>query len=39
MPNNALERTGMHRGRAVLALKGVLAGTEIVLCQAAQLGR
>ncbi len=37
--NNAFERTVMHRGRAVLALNGVLAGAEMSLCQAAQLGR
>lgn len=37
--NNAFERTGMHRGRAVLALNGVLAGAELAPCQAAQLDR
>jgi hypothetical protein len=38
-PNNALERTGGHRGRAVLAMDFVLGGAEGVLCPAAQLGR
>ena len=28
MPNNALERTGGHRGRAVLAMDCVLGGAE-----------
>jgi hypothetical protein len=37
--NNALERTGGHRGRAVLAIDCVLGGAEWASCQAAQLGR
>jgi len=37
--NNALERTGDHRGRTVLAIDGVLGGAEWVSRQAAQLGR
>jgi hypothetical protein len=39
MPNNTLERTRGHRGRAVLTTDGVLAGTEWAPCLAAQLGR
>jgi hypothetical protein len=39
LPNYALERTGEHRGRAVLAMDGVLAGAEWAPCPAAQLGR
>jgi hypothetical protein len=39
MPNNTFERTGEHRGRAVLAMDGVLAGAEEAPCMAAQLGR
>jgi hypothetical protein len=39
MPNNALERAGGQRGRAVLAIDRVLGGAEWALCQAAQLGR
>ena len=38
-PNNALERPGSHRGRAVLAMNGVLGGAEWASCLAAQLGR
>lgn len=38
-PNHALERTRGHRGRAVLAMDGVLAGAEWALCLAAQLSR
>jgi hypothetical protein len=38
-PNNALERTGKHRGRAVLAMDCVLAGTEEASRMAAQLDR
>jgi hypothetical protein len=38
-PNNALERTGWCRGRAVLALNGVLGGAEWAPCQAAQRNR
>ena len=37
--NNALERTGRQRGRAVLAMNGVLAGAEWAPCLAAQLSR
>ena len=39
MPNNALERPSGQRGRAVLAMNGVLGGAEWALCLAAQLGR
>jgi hypothetical protein len=39
MPNNALERTGRHCGRAVLAIDCVLGGAELTPCMAAQLGR
>ncbi len=39
MPNNALERTGRHRGRAVLAINRGLGGAEWAPCQAAQLDR
>ena len=38
-PNNTLERTGFQRGRAVLAMDGVLAGAEWAPCLAAQLSR
>lgn len=37
--NNALEWTGGHRGRGVLALNCVFGGAERVPCQAAQLVR
>jgi hypothetical protein len=37
--NNALERTGVHRGRAVLAIDCVLGGAERAPCQAAQRDR
>ena len=37
--NNAFERTGDHRGRAVLAIDCVLGGAEWAVCHAAQLGR
>ncbi len=37
--NNTLERTGGHRGRAVLAIDCVLAGAEWASCLAAQLNR
>jgi hypothetical protein len=37
--NNALERAYGHRGRAVLAMDGVLAGAEWAVCVAAQLSR
>jgi hypothetical protein len=39
MANNALERSRCHRGRAALAMDGVLAGAEWVRCLAAQLNR
>jgi hypothetical protein len=37
--NNALQRTRGHRGRPVLAMNCVLAGTEWALCLAAELDR
>ena len=37
--NNAFERPGGYRGRAVLAMNCVLGGAEWALCPAAQLGR
>ena len=37
--NNALERASGHRGRAALAMDGVLAGADWAACQAAQLSR
>ena len=37
--NNAFERAGEYRGRAVLDMNGVLGGAERAACQAAQLGR
>jgi hypothetical protein len=37
--NNTLERTSEYRGRAVLAMDGVLGGAEWAPCQAAQLDR
>ena len=37
--NNALERSCEQRGRAALAIDGVLAGAEWAPCLAAQLGR
>jgi hypothetical protein len=37
--NNALQRTRAHRGRPVLTMDGVLAGTECPLCPAAELDR
>ena len=37
--NNALERSGYQRGRAVLAMNGVLGGAELARCKAAQLNR
>jgi hypothetical protein len=37
--NNALERSCDHRGGAMLAMDGVLAGAEWAPCLAAQLGR
>ena len=37
--NNALERPSVYRGRAVLAMNGVLGGAEWAPCLAAQLGR
>ena len=39
MPNNTLERSCGHRGRAVLAMNCALAGAERALCLAAQLSR
>jgi len=39
MANNALERPGGLRGRAVLAMDCVLGGAEWAPCLAAQLGR
>ena len=39
LPNNALERSCGHCGRAVLAMDGVLAGAEWAPCLAAQLNR
>jgi len=38
-PNNTFERTGVHGGRAVLAMDCVLGGAEWAPCQAAQLDR
>jgi hypothetical protein len=38
-PNNALERSRAHRGRAVLAMDCALAGAEWAPCLAAQLNR
>ena len=38
-PNNALERSCDHRGRAALAVDCVLAGAEWAPCLAAQLSR
>jgi hypothetical protein len=38
-PNNTFERTGGHRGRAVLAMNCALGGAERAPCQAAQLNR
>jgi hypothetical protein len=38
-PNNTLERSGGHRGRAVLAMDCALAGAERAPCLAAQLNR
>jgi len=37
--NKSLERTWDYRGRAVLAMNGVLAGAEWAPCLAAQLNR
>ena len=37
--NNALERSRGHRGRAALAMDGVLAGAQWAPCLAAQLNR
>ena len=37
--NNALQRTSGYRGRPVLAMDCVLAGTERASCLAAELGR
>lgn len=38
-PNNTVERTVGHRGRAVLAMDCVLGGAERAPCQTAQLDR
>ena len=38
-PNNTLERSCGHRGRAVLAMDCGLAGAEWAPCLAAQLSR
>ena len=37
LANNTLKRSRRHRGRAVLTMDGVLAGTEWAPCLAAQL--
>jgi len=37
--NKSFERTVNHRGRAALAVDGVLAGAEWALCPAAQFNR
>lgn len=37
--SNALERSCEQRGRAVLAMDGVLAGAERASCLAAQVSR
>jgi hypothetical protein len=39
LPNNTLERSRDHRGRAVFAIDCVLGGAEWAPCLAAQLGR
>jgi len=39
MPNHALQRNVIDRGRSVLAMDGVLAGAEWALCPPAELGR
>ena len=39
MSNHALQRSGGHRGRPVLAIDCVLAGAEWALCPAAELDR
>jgi hypothetical protein len=39
LSNKSLERASGHRGRAALAIDGVLAGAEAGSCQAAQLNR
>jgi hypothetical protein len=38
-PNHALEWTGNHSGRAVLAMDCARGGAERAPCHAAQLGR
>jgi hypothetical protein len=39
LSNNTLERTVVHRGRAVLAMNCVLGGAQMRSWPAAQLGR
>jgi hypothetical protein len=39
LSNNALERTGVHRSRAVRAMDCARGGAEWALCKAAQLDR
>ena len=39
LPNNALQRTNGRRGRAVLAMNGVLGGAGRALCLAAEQDR
>ena len=39
MSNNALQRTNGRRGRAVLAMNGVLGGAEWAVCLAAEQDR
>ena len=39
LSNNALQRTNGHRGRAVLAMKGVLGGAEWAVWLAAEQDR
>jgi hypothetical protein len=38
-PNNALQRTGKHRGRTVRACMCARAGAELASCMAAELDR
>ena len=38
-PNSALQRNVTHCGRPVLAMDGVLAGPELLLCPSAELYR
>jgi hypothetical protein len=39
LSNNALQRNVIHRGRPVVAMYGVLAGSEWTPCPSAELGR